>query len=60
MGSSGSKNETKQSINVKEEKNNTHNRAVPFSFIDEIRKSICKIIIKGKKKKKLVLDFLWR
>ena len=51
MGICESKNETKQSTNVKEETNITHNKPVPFSLSDEIRKSICKIIIIKEKEK---------
>ena len=45
MGSSGTKNEKKEQTNIKLE-NNLHGiKPVPVSYIDQIKKSICKIII---------------
>ena len=47
MRASGATNANKEQGLV-EEKAFSHNRPVPVSFIDEIRKSVCKIIIDGK------------
>ena len=48
MGFSNSKNENKEHINVKQENNLTGHKPVPVSYIEEIKKSICKIINKDK------------